>query len=80
VAKKVAGLAALLNAEEVDIRQLKERLSEGIPDEAGVLREYSWKLVLGYLPARKSEWQASIERQEKTYHSLVRHFLPAEKF
>jgi hypothetical protein len=31
-------------------------MAMGIPDEAETLREYSWKLILGYLPGRKSEW------------------------
>lgn len=50
VAKKVSHLAQTLNQDVIDMVRLRECLSEGIPDEAALLREYSWKLVLGYLP------------------------------
>jgi hypothetical protein len=56
VAKKVVNLVNTLNTDVIDIHRLKECLSEGIPDEAAVLREYSWKLVLGFLPSEKSRW------------------------
>jgi hypothetical protein len=29
---------------------------KGIPDEAKILREYSWKIILGYLSNNKDEW------------------------
>lgn len=56
VAKKVVNLVNILNADVVDMHRLKQCLSEGIPDEAAILREYSWKLVLGFLPLEKSKW------------------------
>jgi len=69
-----------LNCEVVNLSRLKEILAEGIPDEAHLLREYSWKLVLGYLPPEKEKWQATIKKEEQTYGELVKHFLPLEKF
>ena len=36
--------------------------------------------MLGYLPPEKSKWQATIEKEAKTYEGLVRMFLPVEKF
>jgi hypothetical protein len=56
VAKKIEGLVSVLNEPVIDIDKLKLHLSEGIPDEAKILREYSWKVVLGYLPSDKSQW------------------------
>jgi hypothetical protein len=40
----------MLNSPEIDIRSLRKSLSAGIPDEAALLREYAWKIALGYLP------------------------------
>ena len=54
IAKKLGGLINILNEPVIDIRKLKAFLAEGIPDEAAVLREYCWKLILGYLPEKKS--------------------------
>jgi len=34
----------------MDIPKLKLCLAEGIPDEAATLREYCWKVILGFLP------------------------------
>lgn len=47
---KLQPLVELLNSPEVDLRQLKSLLARGIPDEALLLREYAWKLALGFLP------------------------------
>ena len=76
VAKKVEKLLNVLNAEVINMERLKECLAEGIPDEAALLREYSWKLILGYLPSQKAKWQESIEKSTKTYEGLVQMFLP----
>ena len=56
IAKKVEGLVNVLNEPIVDIRKIKVFLAEGIPDEAAILREYCWKIILGLLPEDKSEW------------------------
>ena len=76
VAKKVEKLLNVLNAEVINMERLKECLAEGIPDEAALIREYSWKLILGYLPSQKAKWQESIEKSTKTYEGLVQMFLP----
>lgn len=47
---KLQPLADLLNSPEVDLRYLKALLKRGVPDEAPLLREYAWKLALGFLP------------------------------
>lgn len=35
-------------------------MSDGIPDEATLIRQYSWKLVLDYLPSEKAKWKEKI--------------------
>lgn len=76
----MAGIVEELNSESINVASLRAFLAVGIPDEAAVIREYCWKIVLGYLPPEKSKWQATIEKEAKTYEGLVRMFLPAEKF
>ncbi len=39
-----------MNQNVIDLKKLKAFLGQGIPDEAVKIREYCWKLVLGYLP------------------------------
>lgn len=80
IALKLEGLVAVLNQPLIDIPKLRAFLAEGIPDEAALLREYSWKLILGFLPEHKSEWEARVAKQEETYQVFVREFLPEEKF
>lgn len=50
IAKKISELVDILNEEVIDVGALKRHLAEGIPDEAAMVREYCWKIVLGYLP------------------------------
>ena len=50
IAKKVSGLVNVLNSDNINVKQLKAFLGEGIPDEAAILREYCWKIILGFLP------------------------------
>jgi hypothetical protein len=50
----VEKLVDLLNRSKIDRKKLRRILSKGIPDEAQILREYSWKLILSYLPEHKS--------------------------
>jgi hypothetical protein len=57
IAKKVTNLISILNASVIDLTRLKQCFAEGIPDEASKVREYSWKLVLGYLPPEKYLWK-----------------------
>ena len=70
----------VLNQPEVDIVQLRKYLGEGISDEAAVLREYCWKLILGYLPKEKKDWAAKVKNQQETYKLFVEEFLPESKF
>lgn len=80
IAKKVAGLVEELNSDTINLASLKGYLAVGIPDEAAVIREYCWKVVLGYLPVERSKWGGMVEREGKTYEGLVRMFLPEERY
>lgn len=58
------------------MKKLKECLADGIPDETETLREYCWKIILGYLPPEKVKWKETIEKETKTYEGLISMFLP----
>jgi len=51
-------------------------MAEGIPDEATILREYCWKIILGYLPENKAEWDDKVKKHEQTYQEFIKMFLP----
>ena len=46
-------------------------MAHGIPDESGPIREYVWKLVLGFLPKERKKWQAQLDTQEKIYKGFL---------
>jgi hypothetical protein len=64
---KLEPIIALLNSPEINIEALKMHLADGIPDEAHLIREYCWKVVLGYLPRERWGWGAQMEKQEIIY-------------
>jgi hypothetical protein len=49
IGKKIADIVKLLNSEVIDMSKLKLYLAKGIPDEASIIREYAWELILGFL-------------------------------
>ena len=61
------GLVNVLNENIIDVRKVKAFLAEGIPDEAAELREYCWKIILGYLPEEKDQWESKVQKQTATY-------------
>ena len=56
IAQKLQGLVDVLNEPIVNMKKLQMFLGEGISDEAAILREYCWKIILGFLPEDKQEW------------------------
>ncbi|GLB35059.1 putative regulator of Vps4 activity in the MVB pathway [Lyophyllum shimeji] len=55
----------------VDMVELRELCSRGIPDEPRWLRPRVWKLLLGILPSLKASWQAEMTKQRESYYDLV---------
>jgi hypothetical protein len=47
----------ILNEEIIDLERLRAEMGRGIPDEAVATRELVWKLVLGWLPRVRKDWQ-----------------------
>ena len=54
--QRVMGLTQTLNQPLIDLKKIRTFMADGIPDEAAMVREYAWKVVLGYLPINRSKW------------------------
>lgn len=74
--KQVAGLVNALNEPMIEVKKLRAYLGEGIPDEASGVREYTWKVILGYLPRVRSRWPDQIQKQQKVYKDFISLYLP----
>ena len=61
LAQRMKPLADALSQPVINVERVKRFMSEGISDEAHLIREYTWKVVLGYLPRERNKWQHSIE-------------------
>jgi hypothetical protein len=77
---KVQPLIDLLNSPEVDLRQLRRLMATGVPDEASLVREYAWKVALGFLPRERKKWQVQARKHEELYAEFVRQFLHPGKY
>ncbi|XP_054920859.1 TBC1 domain family member 13 isoform X7 [Dermacentor andersoni] len=68
--QRVHDLKKLLESDRIDTRRLRELCFQGIPDESG-LRPLCWRLLLGFLPADRSEWPAILAKQRSLYEQFV---------
>ncbi|KAJ2885591.1 hypothetical protein FB639_001740 [Coemansia asiatica] len=55
----------------VDIEQLATLCMDGIPETADRWRATCWQLLLGYLPADRSQWDRTRIEARQTYFELV---------
>lgn len=60
----------LLKKQDIDMDNFRKLCFNGIPDEQG-LRALSWKLLLGYLPAKKAEWNSVLQTNRKLYERFI---------
>lgn len=60
----------LLESENIDITKLRQVCFNGIPDEQG-FRALCWKLLLGYLPPKRSEWANLLQRNREQYDKFI---------
>ncbi|KAJ1634223.1 rab-GTPase-TBC domain-containing protein [Pavlovales sp. CCMP2436] len=67
--QRVRACEAILSAEVIDLRALRELAFSGVPEVPGNrLRACAWKLLLGYLPTERSAWESTLELQRRSYH------------
>ncbi|KAI8060226.1 rab-GTPase-TBC domain-containing protein [Gongronella butleri] len=64
----------------IDMKLFREACFKGIPDE-GSCHATAWKVLLGYLPPDKRQWQKTLHDQRLSYYTLVKEMLetPSEK-
>ncbi|XP_043483431.1 TBC1 domain family member 13 isoform X2 [Leptopilina heterotoma] len=60
----------ILNADKIDIPNLKKLCFHGIPDEGG-LRSLCWKLLLNYLPITRASWSETLTRKRELYRTFI---------
>eukprot|EP00026_Physarum_polycephalum_P003927 Phypoly_transcript_03944.p1 GENE.Phypoly_transcript_03944~~Phypoly_transcript_03944.p1 ORF type:complete len:611 (+),score=126.96 Phypoly_transcript_03944:52-1833(+) len=60
----------VLQSDILEVHLLRELAWQGIPEAKG-LRSLYWKVLLHYLPANKSLWEASLARDRKLYKDWV---------
>lgn len=75
LAKKAAAFEELLGRDEVDIHRLAELCIEGIPDSPKSLRPHCWRLLLDYVPCRRSERRSTLKKSRREYYRFVNDLL-----
>ncbi|PWN53263.1 hypothetical protein IE53DRAFT_366478 [Violaceomyces palustris] len=53
-------------------------LQGGIPESPSWLRSQAWKVLLGYLPPEKKEWQATLDKRRREYYQFLSDLLPED--
>lgn len=69
--KRLSEFDDVLNADEIDMVSLGKICFHGIPDEPGGLRPLCWKLLLNYLPSKRSSWLETLKRKRELYNTFI---------
>ena len=67
---RVAEFDKSLGSEVIDLEFLREQSYRGIP-EGGGRRATAWRILLGYLPARRNMWEEACQAKRDLYSQLV---------
>ncbi|EIE25999.1 RabGAP/TBC protein [Coccomyxa subellipsoidea C-169] len=59
----------VLGTKKIDLRQLRRLAFHGIPDKDG-MRATAWKLLLGYLPPDRGEWESVLRQKRAAYQQF----------
>eukprot|EP00039_Didymoeca_costata_P030305 m.28915 g.28915 ORF g.28915 m.28915 type:complete len:418 (+) comp8044_c0_seq1:216-1469(+) len=73
-AARLKEFEAELDKSSLDFKRIRKLCHAGIPDKPGT-RALFWKLLLNYLPARKSEWESELQKQRQLYMDFVKDFI-----
>ncbi|EDV28176.1 uncharacterized protein TRIADDRAFT_53506 [Trichoplax adhaerens] len=60
----------ILTEDKLDLHQLRQLCFNGIPDIAWI-RPLAWRLLLGYLPAKRSGWDNILKAKRDLYDSFL---------
>ncbi|ETO24733.1 TBC1 domain family, member 13 [Reticulomyxa filosa] len=61
----------ILDQAHIDLKALQDLCFNGIPEEDTALKAKCWKILLGYLPLERSQWQAHLEQQRAMYSFYI---------
>lgn len=64
-----------LNKDEIDIKRLKQIAFSGIPETINGLRAVVWRIVLGELTCKTSEWKTTLEQNFDTYENFKKELI-----
>ena len=67
--------SAALSAPVINLTTLKALASDGIPEEDLSVRAQIWKLLLGFLPLQRAEWQPHVAKKEAEYSRFCRELI-----
>jgi len=73
---RVATFDECMSSNIVDLKKLRELCFRGVP-EGGGRRAASWRILLGYLPANKSQWQEICRKRRDLYNQLIEEMIIA---
>lgn len=73
---RVAEFDACLASDVIDLEFLREQCYRGVP-EGGGRRAASWRILLGYLPTKRKQWQETCHRKRELYKQLVEEMIIA---
>ncbi|XP_023298207.2 TBC1 domain family member 13 isoform X2 [Lucilia cuprina] len=59
-----------LSRDEIDIKQLRQLCSNGIPD-VNSLRSQCWKILLGYLGCKRDSWSSTLAKKRTLYRQFI---------
>ena len=64
---------AIFGGDAADIREVRRLASLGVPDGDPCLRATVWKLMLGYLPPERNQWDDVLAEKRAQYLEFERH-------
>ena len=67
---RIAQFDECLNSEVINTNTLKQLCHQGVP-EGGGRRALAWRVLLGYLPAKRKVWSEVCQDKRKLYSQLV---------
>lgn len=71
---RVLEFQEILGEEKIDLKRLRVLAHSGIPDSQKI-RSTCWKLLLDYLPPKRSEWEATLKKKRQQYSDFVKEFV-----
>ncbi|XP_033149770.1 TBC1 domain family member 13 [Drosophila busckii] len=60
----------LFGQDVIDLKELRRQAFNGVPDVFS-FRALSWKMLLGYLPTRRSQWNATLTKKRALYKQFI---------